>query len=478
MLTRQITFNVFTASAGRVLGSILALISIGFITRALGREGFGEYATVLAYLSIFTILADLGLYTIMTREISRPGSNEKYIVSNFFTLRLVAAASLLVFSALIIFLFPYSDTVKIGVVFTVLAYLFLSLSQVLMGIFQKYLVMHIAGTAEVVGRGLQLLLVWIFFLKGYGLFAYLWAIVGGSAVMFFINLYFARKIIPFSLSISLTYWKKIITTALPVAVSLVFTLLYFKIDTIMLSLMKSTEEVGIYNAAYKVLETTLFFPAMFVGIMMPILSRTAHTPAFRVIFNQTFRILTLGAIPMVVGGIILSSSIVLLIGGSEFLIAAAPLQVLFLAVGLIFYGNLGGSSIVALNLQKQGMAIYFFGMLFNITANIFVIPHYSYMGAAWTTVITELLITLLLFGLIWRRVGISPHIRGLFWIISSVVVMGGVVYFLVSPISAPTAFLKLFGIVVLGGIVYGALLLILRAVSLQELKALFRKGES
>jgi len=252
--------------------------------------------------------------------------------------------------------------------------------------------------------------------------------------------------------------------------------LYFKVDTIMLSLMKGAEDVGIYNVAYNVLGAIIFFPAMFVGIMMPLLSKAAGTPAFRTIFNQAFRILTLGAVPIVVGGIIVSSSIVFLVGGSEFLIAAAPLQVLFLAVGLIFYGNLGGSSIVALNLQKQGMIIYFFGMLFNVVANLFVIPRYSYMGAAWTTVVTELLVTVLLFVLIWMKVGISPRTKRLFWIIPSGIVMGGAVYFFASPISSPTAFLGLLGIIIFGVAVYGVLLLIFRAVSLRELKALFSKS--
>ncbi len=131
---------------------------------------------------------------------------------------------------------------------------------------------------------------------------------------------------------------------------------------------------------------------------------------------------------------------------------------------------------MALNLQKQGMIIYFFGMLFNVVANLFIIPRYSYMGAAWTTVVTELLVTILLFALIWRKGGISPRFSKMFRIISSGAIMGGVVYFLASPISTPVAYLELFGIIIFGFAVYGALLLVFRVVSLQELKALFSES--
>ena len=65
-------------------GTVLALVGIGFITRYLGAGGFGDYSTILAFFFFFGSLADLGLYAISTREISRPGSNEEEILGNVF----------------------------------------------------------------------------------------------------------------------------------------------------------------------------------------------------------------------------------------------------------------------------------------------------------------------------------------------------------------------------------------------------------
>lgn len=413
----------------------------------------------------------------MTREISRPGSDEKYIVSNFFTLRLVAASALLGFSALLVFVFPYPDTIKFGVVLTTLAYLFLSLSQVLMGVFQKHLAIYKTSIAEIVARAAQVVLVWIFFVLGFGVFAFLGAVVIGSALLFFINLYFARKLVPFSLTIVPAYWKRIIVSALPIAVSLVFTLLYFKVDTIMLSLMKPVEDVGIYNAAYKVLEALIFFPAMFVGIMMPFLSRSAITSReeFRIIFHKTSRILFLGALPAVTGGVLLSSSVIHVIGGGEFAPAFVPLQILFLAVGIIFFGSLGGNSIVALSLQKKGMIVYFIGMAVNIIANFIVIPRYSYIGASWTTVGTELLVTALLFIIIWKHAHVLPRVRHVLRVVPAVAVMGLVVGIFAYPLASPLPLLQFFGVFVLGWILYIPLLVVFRAVTLEEIRSLVIK---
>jgi O-antigen/teichoic acid export membrane protein len=88
---RKIAYNVVFSATAKMAGTVLALIGIGFITRYLGKDGFGDYSTVLAFFFFFGALADLGLYSISTREISRPGSNEEEILGNVFSIRLIAS---------------------------------------------------------------------------------------------------------------------------------------------------------------------------------------------------------------------------------------------------------------------------------------------------------------------------------------------------------------------------------------------------
>jgi len=99
----KITLNILASSAGRIVGGFLALVSVGLITRSLGRGGFGEYSTIIAYLSTFQILADLGLYSLLTKEISQYPEKEKELVGNYFTLRLFTAAFFLFLAVVFIF---------------------------------------------------------------------------------------------------------------------------------------------------------------------------------------------------------------------------------------------------------------------------------------------------------------------------------------------------------------------------------------
>ncbi|MDP4010244.1 MAG: flippase [Candidatus Spechtbacteria bacterium] len=455
---KNITLNTFASSAGRIIGGLAGLFIVGLIARSLGARGFGEYATIVAYLSTFQILADLGLYSLLTREISQNPENEKGIVGSFLTLRLFVAAFFLFIASILVFVFPYSIEVKMGVVFAASGFLFLSLSQIFLGVFQKYLQVYKAAISEVAGRMVQLGIVWLFFSTNGTLFSYVGALVAGSFTIFALNLFFARRLVAFRLGISLNQWSGILKKTYPIAVSLLFTLLYFKADTILLSVLKSPEDVGLYNASYKVLETLIFFPAAFAGLMLPVISRYAKENREKLseLLSALSDIMTIFAIPIVVGGVLLSATFVYIIGGAEFLAATPVMMVLFLAIGIIFYGTIWGNSVIALDLQKKAMKIYFAGFIFNFIANLFFIPAYSYMGAAWTTVATELIVTAWLFWTVRCEVRFGISVPAILKAALGAALMGIFILYFTGSIFKPVSIYMFLILIFGGGLIYSA----------------------
>jgi len=138
-LKQKVAQNLFISFLGRFVAGVLGVISIAFITRTIGSEGFGNYSTVLAFLYIFSAFADFGLHALLTREISKDGADERKLISNFFITRLFLLVVFFLISFIIVSLTPYSLDVKKGVVIASLGFVFLSLSSVLMGVFQKHL---------------------------------------------------------------------------------------------------------------------------------------------------------------------------------------------------------------------------------------------------------------------------------------------------------------------------------------------------
>lgn len=410
---KKIYQNFLIASISRAITAVIGLIIIGFLTRHLGQAGYGAYETILAYLFIFTVLADFGLHIIHVREISRNPEKERFISGNIFTLRLLSLV-LVIASAVVISLFlPYSSEVKGGILVATIFVFFSSLSQILSGIFQKYNAFYFVSFSDILSRLIQLGLIIYAINSGLGLLTFIWILSLTAGLQFGIIFFISRRFIDFPLVLDFSYAKKILKFSLPVALSILFTAIYIRTDTLMLSLMKSQADVGIYRLAAKLLETIVFFPALLVELAMPSFSKFAFDigNTFKNIFNKIFNSLLILAVPAVVYLVILPKSIVLILGGNQFLDSALPLQILAFVVGLVFLNNLIGKALISLELQRTGMWIYLSGAILNIGANFLAIPRYSYIGASFTTLITEILVTLMMFSVLYKKTGFSPEIK-------------------------------------------------------------------
>ncbi len=469
MLNRKIAYNSIISSGARILGLALSLIIIGFISRYLGQTGFGYYATILAFLYFFTILSDLGLYSICLREISRPKSDEKKIIGNAFTLRFFAGLLIFALAPLIILLFPYPLEVKTGVLIGAVGFWLMSNQQVLMGIFQKYLRMDKVALAEFSGRIAQLGLVVFFIWQKMSFLFIVSALVFGSFINFGLVLLFSRKYIPISFQFDFLFWRNLLKKSLPLGLAIIFTMLYFKLDTIMLSLMKPAADVGIYNLAYKFLESLLFFPTMFVGLVMPLLSKYALSirNRFNQISQETLNILLIFIIPLMIGTFFLSDEIVVLIAGNEFILSAGVLNILIVATGIIFLAVLFSNMLISLEKQKKLAYIYAFGALINFGANLFFIPKYTYYGAALTTLLTELVVTSLMLVVLFRAIKILPSFTAVFRYILAALVMACFLF------AFPA--LNLFLSILISIIIYFTFLQLIGGFSYRQILALIRK---
>lgn len=402
---KEIYKNFFAASVSRFITAIIGLAIIGFLTRHLGQEGFGAYETVLSYLFIFTILADFGLHLIHVREISRHPEKESFISGNIFTLRLISLALVIILALAVAPFLPYSKEIKNGILIASIFVFFSSLSQILSGIFQKYNAFYFVSFFDVFSRLIQLGLVFYAVKISSGLPAFIWILSFTAAIQFWAVFLVSRRFVKFSLTFDPVFIRKIIKASFPIALSILFTAIYIRTDALMLSLMKPASDVGIYRLAAKVLETAVFFPALLVELTMPTLSRfaAASPDLFKKSFKKTFNLLFALAVPVVAGIFFLAKPIILVLGGEGFLDSVLPLRILALVIGLVFLNNLSGKSLIALDLQKSGMKIYIFGAVLNVFLNLLVIPKYSYLGASYTTLITEILVTAMMFNVLYRK---------------------------------------------------------------------------
>lgn len=465
-IARKIAYNVVFNVITKILSTILALVGIGFITRYLGKEGFGDYSTVLAFFAFFGSIADLGLYTITAREISRSGADEKKILGNAFALRLVSSVAVFLITPILVFFLPYSQNVKIGILIVAASFVFSSTYMVLNGVFQKNLAMDKVATAEVLGKIIQIGIIIFAVHNNLGFITIILSILIAMIFNFLVVLLLVQKYIPLKLQFDFVYWKKFLKESAPLGLSAIVIFIYFKIDTILLSILKTNTEVGIYNAAYKVIENLSFFPAMIVGLMFPMFSRHIFSDKkhFAHLANETIKVFFIIIVPLIIGTLFLSEGVINLIGGAAFSQAANTLRILIFALAFIFFGGLFNNILIASNNQKKMLWMLIGCAIFNVTTNIVFIPTYSYTASAIISTLTEFLVAFTGLILTIKYTGYKPSIKQLPRILFSGLIMAIFLFMFKSH-----NFLTL---VVGSSLVYVLFLWLTKTVTIRELRSI------
>jgi O-antigen/teichoic acid export membrane protein len=397
MIAQKITYNIIVNGIAKVFSIALALFGIGMLTRYLGTDGFGKYATMLAFFAFFSAIGDFGLYSIATREISRKNADEQWILSRIFTLRLIISCTIFISALLFVWFLPYENDVKVSILIAAAAFIFSSSYGLLNGLFQKHIAIDKIAIVELSGKVIQIAIIITVIKLNLGFITVAIALFASMLWNFIFIFILSRKFTKISLKLDKIYWKSFLKESAPMGISAFVTFLYFKVDTILLSFFTTSSDVGIYGAAYKIIETLVFFPAMVIGLMFPLFSRYIFTDKkiFIKLSNIILKIFTLIVIPLVIIVLFLAPDIINIVGGSAFSDASGVLQILVFALAFIFFGHLFTNILIAGSHQKKLMFALIIAAIINITANLILIPHYSYMGAAAVSVGTELFVVLI-----------------------------------------------------------------------------------
>ncbi|MFA5358574.1 MAG: flippase [Patescibacteria group bacterium] len=407
-VVKKVLKNTFIQISGKAVAMILGLLTIGVMTRYLGREGFGQYSTIIAFLQFFGIIVDFGLAVIIVQMISsRPDETEK-LTSNIFTFRLISALFFFALAPLVVWFFPYPAIIKWGVLVTTWALFFTSLNQLILGLFQRELKMGKATIADVVGRSIIFFGAVLAVYFGWNLLAIMAAVSIGNLVNFLLLFILSRSITRIRLAFDWSVWKEVFYKSWPIGLSIIFNLVYFKADTLILSLIRSQAEVGIYGATYKVLEILAGLPYIFMGLVLPLMSASLAAKdgqRFWEITQKSWDFICAVTLPMMIGGIVLAKKIMFLVAGQGFTDAGPLLQILIIATGAIYFSTIFNHAIIALERQRQILKGFFVTAVVALAGYLWLIPKYSYFAAAWTTVLAEMMILVISIFVVTRATG-------------------------------------------------------------------------
>lgn len=478
-IKKQIFNNTLAQLIGKIFSTTLNLFAFALMTRELGQSGFGEYTTVITFLSFFAVLADLGLTLVTVQMIGENKHQENKILGNLFGLRLVSALLFIGLAPFLIFLFDYSDGIKIGVALAAGSFIFNALNQVMIGLFQNRLKMDRVAWAETISRLSMLIGVYLSVKFKWGLEGMLIATTFAGLINFILHFVFANKFARIKPLFHLQEWKNILKLSWPLAITIAFNLIYLRADILILSFFKTQAEVGLYGAAYKIIDVLSSLPFIFAGIILPLLVTAWQEKdrfKFDKILQKSFDILAFAAIPIVIGVQFLADEVIVLVAGPEFKEAGDILRILMIAIAAIFLGNMMSHAIIAIKKQKKVIWIYIFTSISSLLAYIWLIPLFSYFGAAIVTIYSELAIAILSTIFICRYLKFKIKINGIVKSLLASVLM--VLTILILQTSMKDSKMGLLILISISGAVYLFGLLALKALSKEDLKLIFSKNKN
>jgi O-antigen/teichoic acid export membrane protein len=384
--------NTVYIFAGRGSNAVFLFLLTLVVSRQLGPALFGVYSLLTTIVIAANCFSNFGFDVWMVREVTKEPSQAKNYLSNILGLKIVTS---LVTISCVLLLFQATDLPPttlhlLGIIS--ISLLFNTLSQSLWhyGNCFKQFVFHsvLWASSNMIKAVLGIALVLLY----RELEPLIWGIVIAEAITLILSFCVIRhRFGSFIPTFRLSIWKDYLARSAPIALGMIFSVLYFRLDIVMLQLMTDEKVVGFYSAAYKLFEVSIIFPTSIMLVLFPTLVEEYHSdhPKFK---RSSMK--ALGVFSLVGGGIALilwgfSSGIIAIIFGEEFFPSIAVLKVLSGAIFLFFLNFLLANILISSGREIINTWNLVGATVANIILNLVLIPQYGAIGAAWSTLFCE-----------------------------------------------------------------------------------------
>jgi len=448
----------------KVVARLIALVAVLYMIRRLGNQHYGLFTALINVTAIASVVLDLGFNVLFVREGARHRSEIQRYLRNVMSLRLLMSVAALLLLAALVYPLGLGDLIVPGFVLMVLT----SYSTLLRNGLYAVQELGYEAIAVILESVLLLALVVYGGRTNQGVAYYVWAYAAqyGFDCVYFAVVLAAKRIAVVGWGFEASLLREWFWKGLPFALTFVLTILYFKIDQPLVLLFHGRVDASYYAAAYKPIESLLFIPMTFLSVVFPVLSIYFRERPGEMLdaLNRFYKALLIMGWPASVGIFVLATPLAPLLFGAGFGNAAAPLRILALALGIAFANNAFIGALNASDRQSSFSWAAGWSLIANVGLNLALIPPFSYIGASWATVATEAVLGVVGWTLTARHVG-RVQVVGVGWrVILSGLVMGVAIY----PLASLHGFALAIPIAV-GVVVYGAAILLLRAVSGDEI---------
>lgn len=469
---RTIAKNTTVLAVAQVASYLLGFFYTVYIARSLGVASFGIITFAAAITSIFGPLADLGLASLMIREVARDKSAARRYLAQLTLMKMLLAVATFGAIALTVFLGDYPWQTVLAVYLLAISLLVNSFNGMVYSVFNASEKMEYPALGQFLNAALMFIGVMVavrYHVNVVG-FAFLY-VYASVAVLIYSLVVLRRQFASAAPSLAsilkpeFAFWKDTLRQAWPFAFSAIFMTIAYSTDSVMLSFMKGDEAVGSYSAALRLISTLGVIPMIYLTSVYPVMSRMflSSDSSLRFMVRKSFQYLLTIAVPIGVGTTVLAGRIVWEVYGAEYSDSEPVLQVLIWSMVFNFPAYVLSTMLYSINKQMAAAKIIAVCALLNVVLNAILIPRYSGTGAAIATVATQFGI-LTLSGISCARTGYGIRLSSLLALLARIAVASAAMCAVVLYLDN----LILWALIPLAALLYFGVLLLVRGIGTKE----------
>lgn len=399
--TKSLKFNAFINGLRTIINLIFPIITFPYISRVLSVEEIGKYNFSVSIISYFILLAGLGINQYAVREgakVRESRTEMSIFASQVFSINVVSTIVSYIALFLLIFLSEKMKSYCICILILSTQILFTTIgTEWIYSIYEEYTYITIRS---IVFKIISIALLFLFVHNegDYLIYAAISVAAGvGSNLLNFFN---AKKYCDIRFKVCFN-WKSILKPILVIFASNIAIQIYVNSDITMLGYISNDYSIGIYSVSTKVYSIIKNVLVAVLTVTIPrfsILNGTGNQDGYENLFCKVFNILCILSIPTVIGLILLSKNVITLIAGNNYLDSKPSLCILSITILFSLFNNLLSYCVMLPNnKENEFLKCTIVSAIVNVVLNIFFMPIWNEVGAAITTLISELLLSVMLY---------------------------------------------------------------------------------
>lgn len=410
----------------RIGSAAVVLLTLHVATRYFGSANWGVFVAAMALVTLMVAVEDFGLETVLAREISTHPDDRRRLFALGLGLRLVLS----VFGILVVMLvarimYGHNQGVFITVVALSPILIADALQSACNSVYQAISRLGRVGLIELVASLAGLAAAGYVSYERLNLTDYALLSSGGTVLAAIAALIMVGDSFGVRGGWTVRGWKKLITIAAPFGTVLLINTTYAQIDTIILSLLRPSAQVGWYGVAMLITQLVVSAPSFIMAGLLPRIA-LANTRECTRILESASGVLAFLAAPVMISGLLLARPVIGVVAGPNFQGADAPLQILIVGTALIFQNAVYGNTLVAKGKERYLLPIGVIILVSNVILNLILVPFYGPIGSACALVMSEIISMVMTMSLFRRIMGFVPRPQGLAAIAAGSMAMIGV----------------------------------------------------